>query len=60
MLECIGVESSVCIVVFVVCRGGVLMVVGVGKFVMYNLFFMYFFFVEVCLIGFGDFVLGFF
>ncbi|KAI9898611.1 hypothetical protein N3K66_006971 [Trichothecium roseum] len=40
-LECTGVESSVCSAAFVVRRGGVLMVVGVGKSVMNNLPFMH-------------------
>ncbi|CAM1504269.1 Fc.00g018600.m01.CDS01 [Cosmosporella sp. VM-42] len=41
VLECTGVESSVCSAAFTVRRGGVLMVVGVGKSVMNNLPFMH-------------------
>ncbi|KAJ3529178.1 hypothetical protein NM208_g9876 [Fusarium decemcellulare] len=40
-LECTGVESSVCSAAFMVRRGGILMVVGVGKSVMHNLPFMH-------------------
>jgi L-iditol 2-dehydrogenase len=58
VLECTGVESSVCTAAFVVRRGGVLMVVGVGKSVMHNLPFMHLSLAEVCSTGFGDPVLG--
>jgi L-iditol 2-dehydrogenase len=46
-LECTGVESSVCTAAFVVRRGGVLMVVGVGKAVLNNLPFMHLSLAEV-------------
>ncbi|RBR08677.1 uncharacterized protein FIESC28_10131 [Fusarium coffeatum] len=39
--ECTGVESSVCSAAFMVRRGGVLMVVGVGRSIMNNLPFMH-------------------
>ncbi|KAH8168537.1 alcohol dehydrogenase groES-like domain-containing protein [Sarocladium implicatum] len=41
VLECTGQESSVCTAAFVARRGGVVMVVGVGKSVMHNLPFMH-------------------
>ncbi|KAF2090193.1 GroES-like protein [Saccharata proteae CBS 121410] len=41
VLECTGVESSVCTAAFVVRRGGRVVVVGVGKEVMNNLPFMH-------------------
>ncbi|KAL2208957.1 GroES-like protein [Sarocladium strictum] len=41
VLECTGVESSVCTAAFVARRGGVVMVVGVGRSVMNNLPFMH-------------------
>lgn len=50
-LECTGVESSVCTAAFTVRRGGVLMVVGVGKATMNNLPFMHLSLAEVCLDG---------
>ncbi|KAF7545600.1 hypothetical protein G7Z17_g9050 [Cylindrodendrum hubeiense] len=40
-LECTGIESSVCSAAFMVRRGGLLMVIGVGKSVMNNLPFMH-------------------
>ena len=46
-LECTGVESSVCTAAWSVRRGGVLMVVGVGKAVMNNLPFMHLSLAEV-------------
>ncbi|KAJ4141131.1 hypothetical protein NW768_000338 [Fusarium equiseti] len=39
--ECTGIESSVCSAAFMVRRGGVLMVVGVGRSIMNNLPFMH-------------------
>jgi len=47
VLECTGVQSSVCTAAFVVRRAGVLMVVGVGKPVMDNLPFMHLSLAEV-------------
>lgn len=47
VLECTGIESSVCTAAFVVRRSGVLMVVGVGKSVMHNLPFMHLSLAEV-------------
>ncbi|OIW31453.1 putative alcohol dehydrogenase [Coniochaeta ligniaria NRRL 30616] len=41
VLECTGVESSVCIAAFAVRRGGVVVVIGVGKAIMNNLPFMH-------------------
>lgn len=41
VLECTGVESSVCIGAFAVRRGGAVVVIGVGKPVMNNLPFMH-------------------
>ncbi|TLS27377.1 hypothetical protein PpBr36_04040 [Pyricularia pennisetigena] len=41
VLECTGVESSVCTAAFAVRRGGVVMVIGVGRSVMNNLPFMH-------------------
>ncbi|PQE05155.1 Sorbitol dehydrogenase protein [Rutstroemia sp. NJR-2017a BVV2] len=41
VLECTGVESSVCTAAFAVRRGGTVMVIGVGKEVMNNLPFMH-------------------
>ena len=49
VLECTGVESSVCSAAYTVRRGGVLMVVGVGKSVMNNLPFMHISLAEVCI-----------
>ena len=48
-LECTGAESSVCTAAWSVRRGGVLMVVGVGKAVMNNLPFMHLSLAEVSL-----------
>ncbi|KAI0122380.1 GroES-like protein [Daldinia grandis] len=41
VMECTGVESSVCTAAFAVRRGGTLMVIGVGKPVMNNIPFMH-------------------
>ncbi|KLU82195.1 hypothetical protein MAPG_01271, partial [Magnaporthiopsis poae ATCC 64411] len=41
VLECTGVESSVCTAAFTARRGGVVVVIGVGKEVMNNLPFMH-------------------
>lgn len=48
VLECTGIESSVCSAAFTVRRGGVLMVIGVGKSIMNNLPFMHISLAEVC------------
>lgn len=40
-LECTGIESSVCSAAYMVRRGGVLMVIGVGRSIMNNLPFMH-------------------
>lgn len=47
VLECTGVESSVCTAAFVARRGGVLMIIGVGRSVMNNLPFMHLSLAEV-------------
>lgn len=47
-LECTGIESSVCSAAFMVRRGGLLMVIGVGKSIMNNLPFMHLSLAEVC------------
>jgi L-iditol 2-dehydrogenase len=49
VLECTGVESSVCTATFAVRRGGKVMVIGVGKEVMNNLPFMHMSLAEVIL-----------
>ncbi|KAJ9301144.1 hypothetical protein DTO271G3_1279 [Paecilomyces variotii] len=41
VLECTGVESSVCTAAYAVRRGGTVMVIGVGKSIMNNLPFMH-------------------
>ncbi|EXM08450.1 chaperonin 10-like protein [Fusarium oxysporum II5] len=41
VFECTGIESSVCSAAYMVRRGGVLMVVGVGRSIMNNLPFMH-------------------
>ncbi|CAG8898590.1 unnamed protein product [Penicillium egyptiacum] len=41
ILECTGVESSVCTAAYTVRRGGTVMVIGVGKAIMNNLPFMH-------------------
>ncbi|KAJ5618191.1 hypothetical protein N7537_003305 [Penicillium hordei] len=41
ILECTGVESSVCTATYTVRRGGTVMVIGVGKAIMNNLPFMH-------------------
>lgn len=48
VLECTGIESSVCSAAYTVRRGGVLMVIGVGKSIMNNLPFMHISLAEVC------------
>lgn len=48
VLECTGVESSVCTAAFTVRRGGRVVVVGVGKDTMNNLPFMHLSLSEVC------------
>lgn len=47
VLECTGVESSVCTAAFAVRRGGVVCVIGVGRSVMNNLPFMHISLAEV-------------
>lgn len=47
VLECTGVESSVCTAAFAVRRGGVVCVIGVGRAVMNNLPFMHISLAEV-------------
>lgn len=47
-LECTGVESSVTSAAYMVRRGGILMVVGVGRAIMNNLPFMHLSLAEVC------------
>ena len=47
VLECTGVESSVCTAAFTVRRGGVVVVIGVGRPVMNNLPFMHISLAEV-------------
>ena len=47
VLECTGVESSVCTAAFAVRRGGVVCVIGVGRAVMNNLPFMHLSLAEV-------------
>jgi L-iditol 2-dehydrogenase len=47
VLECTGVESSVCIAAFAVRRGGAVVVIGVGKPFMSNLPFMHISLAEV-------------
>lgn len=48
VFECTGIESSVCSAAYMVRRGGVLMVVGVGRSIMNNLPFMHLSLAEVC------------
>jgi L-iditol 2-dehydrogenase len=48
VIECTGVESSVCTAAFTVRRGGRIVVVGVGKDIMNNLPFMHLSLAEVC------------
>lgn len=48
VLECTGVESSVCTAAFTARRGGTVVVIGVGKAVMNNLPFMHISLAEVC------------
>lgn len=47
VLECTGVESSVCTAAYVVRRGGTVMVIGVGRSFMNNLPFMHLSLAEV-------------
>lgn len=47
VLECTGVESSICTAAFTVRRGGTVMVIGVGRSVMNNLPFMHMSLAEV-------------
>lgn len=47
VLECTGVESSVCTAAYAVRRGGTVMVIGVGKSIMNNLPFMHISLAEV-------------
>lgn len=47
VLECTGVESSVCTAAFAVRRGGTICVIGVGKSIMNNLPFMHISLAEV-------------
>lgn len=51
VLECTGVESSVCAAAFAVRRGGVVCLIGVGKAVMNNLPFMHLSLAEVSLLS---------
>lgn len=48
VFECTGIETSVCSAAYMVRRGGVLMVVGVGRSIMNNLPFMHLSLAEVC------------
>jgi L-iditol 2-dehydrogenase len=48
VLECTGVESSVCTAAYTVRRGGTICIIGVGKSVMNNLPFMHISLAEVC------------
>lgn len=48
VIECTGVESSVCTAAFTVRRGGRVVVVGVGRDTMNNLPFMHLSLAEVC------------
>lgn len=50
ILECTGVESSVCTAAYTVRRGGTLMVIGVGKAIMNNLPFMHISLAEVSIL----------
>ena len=47
VLECTGVESSICTAAFVARRGGTVMVIGVGRSIMNNLPFMHISLAEV-------------
>jgi L-iditol 2-dehydrogenase len=51
ILECTGVESSVCTAAYTARRGGTVMVIGVGKAIMNNLPFMHISLAEVSCIG---------
>jgi L-iditol 2-dehydrogenase len=53
VFECTGIESSVCSAAFMVRRGGILMVVGVGRSIMNNLPFMHLSLAEVCARSYG-------
>ena len=48
VLECTGIESSICTAAFTVRRGGTVMVIGVGRETMNNLPFMHMSLAEVC------------
>lgn len=48
VLECTGVESSVCTAAYTVRRGGTICIIGVGKSIMNNLPFMHISLAEVC------------
>lgn len=48
VLECTGVESSVCTAAYAVRRGGTICIIGVGKSIMNNLPFMHISLAEVC------------
>lgn len=48
VLECTGVESSICTAAFTARRGGNVVVIGVGKSVVNNLPFMHLSLAEVC------------
>jgi L-iditol 2-dehydrogenase len=50
VLECTGVESSVCTAAFTVRRGGTVVVIGVGKDTMNNVPFMHLSLAEVCIL----------
>lgn len=50
VLECTGVESSVCTAAYTARRGGKVVVIGVGKEMMNNLPFMHLSLAEVCLL----------
>lgn len=50
ILECTGVESSVCTAAYTVRRGGTLVVIGVGKAIMNNLPFMHISLAEVSIV----------
>ncbi|PGH27448.1 hypothetical protein AJ80_00927 [Polytolypa hystricis UAMH7299] len=50
ILECTGIESSVCTAAYAVRRGGTIMVIGVGKAIMNNLPFMHISLAEVKLL----------
>lgn len=49
VIECTGVESSVCTACYSVRRGGTIMIIGVGRPMMNNIPFMHLSLAEVCL-----------